>query len=53
MYQYLRSLFPNGRGIGGFFGRLVTEHRVRRELAEHYRAISSKEQWESDGVCID
>ena len=43
--QYLKELFPTGRGVGPFFTRLVTQHQLRRQLGGKYQDIASKEEW--------
>jgi hypothetical protein len=50
---YLDMLVPRRTGQGAIVSRLLLEHRLRAELGERYQMLATREQWESDGVCVD
>jgi hypothetical protein len=50
---YLKSLFPTCFGIGAFLSRLALEHKLRRELADRYAQLATKEEWEATGCNVD
>jgi len=51
--DYLNTLCPRKRGHGAVLSRLLHEHKIRRELAEQYRVVSTREQWDKDGIRVD